>query len=373
MKPRYTALVTASALALALAGCTNQPVEQAGPSNTVSTVGASSPEPDVTIGDIENADLDSYRPFGRETRALTADSPLRPTLQGDLPRLDGATALYPLYASFVRSSYPEGAYPPYSEPTPDGPVPAGEADWYSDVVCTRTISAFQNLVTGKVEIAFLLGVSNEQAQLASKLNVELEMIPIGYDAFVFMVNDQNPVETLTLEQIRDIYTGKITNWSQVGGEDLAIEPFQRQPDSGSQTAFLEMMGSAVTIRPPMTEENSMTSMSGMMERIADYTNHRGAIGYSFRYYIRDMMNGSGVKLLAIDDVEPTLESIKDLTYQQISTIFAVRVVPSNASGQGSKRAQNSQRLIDWILSPDGQGLVEEVGYMPLGSLGDYYR
>ena len=81
-------------------------------------------------------------------------------------------------------------------------------------------------------------------------NVQLEQKPIGVDALVFIVNEDNPVTDLTQQQLRDIYAGKITNWKDVGGQDLDIVAFQRRSDSGSQTLFQKLLIQSGTSRCP---------------------------------------------------------------------------------------------------------------------------
>ncbi|WP_269689150.1 PstS family phosphate ABC transporter substrate-binding protein, partial [Klebsiella pneumoniae] len=72
------------------------------------------------------------------------------------------------------------------------------------------------------------------------------VVPVVAEAFVFLTHASNPVDNLTMKQIQDIYTGKITNWNQVGGEDLEIIAYQRPVNSGSQTGFLELVMKGLT-------------------------------------------------------------------------------------------------------------------------------
>ena len=84
-------------------------------------------------------------------------------------------------------------------------------------------------------------------------NVELEQKPIGVDALVFIVNEDNPVQALTRQQLRDIYAGKITNWKDVGGKDQEIVAFQRGEDSGSKTLFKKLLIQGGELMPPPSE------------------------------------------------------------------------------------------------------------------------
>ena len=95
---------------------------------------------------------------------------------------------------------------------------------------------------GTTDILFCAGPSAEQMRYAEEKGVELVYVPVGLEAFVFFVNEQNPVDNLTVEQIRKIYACDYTNWSEVGGPNRIINPVTRLEGSGSQTAFESVMG-----------------------------------------------------------------------------------------------------------------------------------
>ncbi|MFJ7913712.1 MULTISPECIES: substrate-binding domain-containing protein [unclassified Lysinibacillus] len=130
-----------------------------------------------------------------------------------------------------------------------------------------------------------------------------DMTPIGREAFVFFVNHKNSVENLSLEQLKQIYAGKITNWHEVGGENAAIRAFQRPADSGSQTALERMMGDIPIMEAPA--ENVATGMGGSIHEVSQYRNYKNAIGYTFRFYSTEMVNNHEIKLLSIDGIAPT--------------------------------------------------------------------
>ena len=117
--------------------------------------------------------------------------------------------------------------------------------------------------------------------------VELEMTAIGADALVFIASLENEVASLSQEQIEEIYSGNITNWSEVGGDDHAIIPYQRNKDSGSQTLFDKLipLGDKLMDAP---EETKIGSMIGLLEAVADYDNSADALGYTVYYYLSNM-------------------------------------------------------------------------------------
>ncbi|MDR2771489.1 MAG: substrate-binding domain-containing protein, partial [Clostridiales Family XIII bacterium] len=116
-------------------------------------------------------------------------------------------------------------------------LPIEEARLY--VLHNKTHPAYTNLIDGKADLIFVTPPSEDEAAYAAENGVELELIPMLNDAFVFLVNEANPVDGLSRDALRDIYAGAITNWREVGGSDAAIVAYQRPENSGSQTAMLD--------------------------------------------------------------------------------------------------------------------------------------
>ncbi len=178
------------------------------------------------------------------------------------------------------------------------------------------------------------------------------MTPIGREAFVFFVNTKNPVDSLTIEEIQGIYSGKITNWQEVGGENEEIQAFQRPEDSGSQTALEKLMVGIPIMEAP--GEEIVTGMGGIIKETSDYRNHGNAIGLSYRFFSTEMVRNGDIKLIAIEDMQPSAESIRDDSYPLSAEFYAITV---------GERNENEQKFIDWILSNKGQWVVEETGYV----------
>ena len=191
--------------------------------------------------------------------------------------------------------------------------------------------------------------------MAQEARVEFNMYPIGYEAFVFIVNQKNPIDSLDLQQIKDIYTGKITNWKELGGKDQDIRPFQRDTNSGSQTAFIKVMGKDVELLPPETHQ--VSGMDGLVDVVSDYQNHSNAIGYSFRYYIESMKRNQNIKILKLNGIEATRENIRNKKYPITDNFYAITIK--------GRETENTRKLINWIISAQGQELIEKVGYVPL--------
>jgi phosphate transport system substrate-binding protein len=274
-----------------------------------------------------SVELHRYMPFDSGSEAVKAETELK--LSGDLPVLDGAAALYPVFSGVVNSVYPED-----SVEFSDGAFTDSSALHY-----TNTRGAYKAVVDGDADIIFCAKPNDEQLGYAEKNGAELEMVPIGKEAFVFIVNRDNPVDGLTAEQVRDIFAGDITTWSEVGGEHLPIEALSRNEGSGSQTTMDKFMAGREQKQSPF----------GIFGR---------SIGYSFRYYVENMVENGGAKMLELDGVYPDREHIADGTYPLASTFYAV-YRKDNTNGQ-------IPVLIDWILSDEGQSVVEKAGYVPLG-------
>lgn len=250
--------------------------------------------------------------------------------------LDGATALYPVYAAFANETFPESAL---------------EGDKY--LACSTTTGAYERLIKGEVDMIFVASASKAQAEAAKGMGVEMTFTPIGREAFVFFVNSKNPLENITVEEIQGIYSGKITEWSALGVNGLGnIRPFQRDEGSGSQTALQGLMGDIPLIEPIM--DDRIDGMGGIINRTADYKNYKNAIGYSFRFYSTEMVGNDQIKLLSINGAAPTRENIINNRYPIAGDFYAVTTQNSDP---------RSAEFIEWILSDEGQEIVEKTGYV----------
>ena len=284
--------------------------------------------------------LYDYRPFMRNNVLAKLDEDSNFQIVDKLPFLDGATALYPVYASFTQAVYPEGEYN-HSQ----GPV-----------YCNTTEQAFINLFEGKAEIIFCAEPSEMQLAAFLDNGINIQLIPIGKEAFVFFVHNRNPVSNLSIEHIQGIYSGRITNWRELNGPRQRIRAFQRPSNSGSQTMLVKIMGGIPVMRPRM--ENVASGMGDIISEIAVYRNFTNAIGYSFLHFTTVMVNNEQIKLLSIDDVNPSAQSIIDNSYPFSGYFYAIYV-------DREDKNENIEPFIEWILSRQGQALVAMTGYVPV--------
>ena len=296
-----------------------------------------------------DTDLSEYFPFDENNKLVKIESPTL-IIDAEHPIIHGAFALYPIYAAAVEAIYRNTEHLKFGK---SGYI----YDSYEHVTPMAGTSprAFESLLNSESDMIFMLQPSEKQLQQAKNAGVELVITPIGHEAFVFFVSTVNPVDNLTLDQIRGIYSKKITRWNDIGGRNERILPFQRPEGSGSQTAMLRVMGD-VPIAPPMQGE-FRKGMGGIVESVADYRNYGNSIGFSFRYYVESLYKHEGVKLLNIDGIAPTIENIQNGSYPEIGELVII--------SRADNRNPNVPKLTEWFLSPQGQELVRDVGYVPL--------
>ena len=145
----------------------------------------------------------------------------------------------------------------------------------------RTTQSFRNLAQGWCDILIVAEPSQDVFEELWLWGFEYEIAPIATEALVFVVNASNPVDSLTIEQIQGIYNGRIKNWREVGGEDIEIVPYQRDPEAGSQVAMekLVMIGNRMT-DPPTQGVPRAFSMGDLIAAMKGFDGSANAIGYT---------------------------------------------------------------------------------------------
>lgn len=273
----------------------------------------------------KSIEVDEYLPFAENTKIVK--KAYNEKLSGDLPKIDGAAALFPLMSSFVYSLYPENS------------VHYVDKDFTSDSALQyhNTRGAYKGLAEKDIDIAICATPNNEQIEYAASKGVEFELTPIGKEAFVFFVNKNNKVDNLSMDNLKDIYKGNIVNWNQVGGQSRSINVLKRNEGSGSQTALEKLIGEGI--------------------KFSSFNPFGASIGFSFRYYVEGLTEHSNIKLLSLDGVYPSKENVQNDTYPIISNLYAVT--------RKGETNQNVQKVLDFILSPTGQEIVNETGYVSL--------
>jgi len=173
---------------------------------------------------------------------------------------------------------------------------------------------------------------------------------IAYDALAIIVNPSNGVSKLTRAQLEGIFTGKIKNWKQVGGADLKIVPYARETSSGTYDFIKEYV---------LLNKNYMSSILSMPATgaiVQSVSQTKGAIGYVGLAYLNKNVKALHVSFNGKTFVAPSMATAMNKTYPIVRPLFMY---------YDKAKQRNYLPLINFILSAEGQAIVEKVGYVPL--------
>ena len=205
---------------------------------------------------------------------------------------------------------------------------------------TGSGSGIQAVQEGRCDI----GLSSRALKDAEK-EAGLTETVLAYDGIAMIVNPANPVEDLSLEQIADIYTGKITNWSEVGGNDSQIVLIGREAGSGTRGGFEEIVG----VVDACQYRQELSSTGDVITTVAQ---NPDAIGYASLAAVKDT-----VKALKVAGVTPTEATVKDGTYT-IQRPFVL------ATKTGEKLNDVAQAFFDYATSADASEIIAAAGAVP---------
>ncbi len=275
---------------------------------------------------------------------------------GTYPSMDGSTVCVPMAMELARQW-----------------LGLEEGDMNGFVTFSTTPYAYDRLTQGKanplvtiksqgvmmddthpIDLVLATYPNADERQAAADAGIELVYVPFCYDAFVFMVNEKNPVDSLTVRQIQEIYMGKHTTWADFGGQAQVLEAYQRPHGSGSQTAMEEMVMKGLKMAN-VNENYISDGMADAVAQIGNYDNGPGAIGYSYLYYVNTLVESGGIKVLSIDGVAPTDENLQSGAYPFTVNYFAVY----------RKGDENTEAFVNWLVGEEGQKAVRQAGYVPL--------
>jgi phosphate transport system substrate-binding protein len=214
------------------------------------------------------------------------------------------------------------------------------------------------LLNGTVDIANASRqIKPEEIQAAQSKGVDPVEFIIARDAIAVIVHPENPVSQLTLRQIADIYSGRIRNWREVGGEDRPIVRLSRETNSGTHVYFLETV-----LRLGDPDDRTLFSMDTLLLPssegiVAEVRQNPNAIGYDGLGYVPD-----DLKTIAIAGdpqgryVLPGIESVNDRSYPIARDLYMY----TNGQPAGAVKA-----YLDWIFSAEAQAIVAELGFVPV--------
>ena len=214
------------------------------------------------------------------------------------------------------------------------------------------------LVNGTVDIANASRkIKDEELAQAQKNGINPVEHIIARDAIAVIVNPENPVSELTLQQISDIYSGKISNWKEVGGEDRPIVRLSRETNSGTHVYFLETV-----LRLGKKEDKTLFSMDTLLLPssegiIAEVRQNPNAIGYDGLGYVpKDLKMIAIAKSAGEAYVLPSVETVNDKSYPIARDLYMY------TAGEATGIVKT---YLDWILSPEAQEIVLQLGFVPI--------
>ncbi len=217
-----------------------------------------------------------------------------------------------------------------------------------------THPAFMNLIDKKVDFILVARkASKDEMNHATEQAVSIIEVPIALDAFVFIVHPENPLKSLTVKQIQDIYMGNVTNWKEVGGKDAKINPFIRDANSGSQ----ELMESLVMKDLKMSDFPESV-LSGMMGPFSEIRSNVNGLCYTVYYYKEKMVKSNIAKHISVDGIYPDYSTIQNKKYPYTTEVYmAIRA--------DTDRESMTYKLFELMQTKEGQRVVKESGYVPI--------
>jgi len=182
-------------------------------------------------------------------------------------------------------------------------------------------------------------------------------ITVGYDGIAVVVHPSNPVSKLTMGQLSDIFTGKVTNWKEIGGRDLPMLVLSRERNSGTHVFFLEQVLRHGNWKGPEEFSTSALMMPSNQSLVQETKTSEAAIGYVGLGYVS---NDQKILSIASEEgtayIQPTLETIQNATYPiSRPLLFYMR-----GESQGSVKG-----FVDFVLSSDGQEIIKFLDFVPL--------
>lgn len=185
----------------------------------------------------------------------------------------------------------------------------------------------------------------------SESGKDIEQITVAYDALSVVVHPENKVSQLTREQLEGIFTGDITNWKEVGGEDLKIVVYSRESSSGTYEFFKEH------VMDKKNYASTVLSMPATGAIVQSISQTKGAIGYIGLAYETNEVKSLSVSYdQGANFVAPSVEAAKDKSYPVSRPLFYI---------YDKANAANIQPFVDFAMSAEGQKIVSEIGYVPL--------
>jgi phosphate transport system substrate-binding protein len=226
--------------------------------------------------------------------------------------------------------------------------------FWQHVKSSQTHGAFMNLIDGNADIILThRTISPDEKVHADSVEVTSIETPIALDAFIFVVNKNNPVKSLTVNQVQKIYTGEIANWSQVGGNNASIIVFTRPRNSGSEEVLRELVMDG--LEPADFPESAI---GGMSQVFGEILNNVDGICYTFNNYkdLQARVPDSEVPKIAINEIFPNKNTVKNRSYPFISEVHVA--IRSNLDHNTM-----AYKLYEWLQSESAKSTITECGFI----------
>lgn len=269
----------------------------------------------------------------------------------DLALIDGSTATIPITAELARQ------FCDASDENVADFIDHNTTHWaYENLIYAKNKPEYFKKEISPKYLIFATYPSAYELDMASEAGVKLDITPVAMDGFVFITHKDNPVGSLTVEQIQKIYTGEITNWKEVGGDNAKIIPYQRESNSGSQTAMEQLVMKGKSLTDPADGYRIESGMGELIEKVGEYKNRKNSIGYTYYYYINNLYKSEDIKVLKINGVSPENENLINNSYPFTTSYYAV--ITDGSDGK-------SREIRDYLLTDEGQEIIKLAGYCPV--------
>ena len=265
----------------------------------------------------------------------------------EMPVIDGSTSTYPFTEAVYYNLFSNGYYM------------SQKPEKHS-----KSHASYERLINGEVDMIFAsVYPASDILALAEENGVELELVPIAYDAMIFFTNMDNPIKGLTKKQISDIYVNNsYSNWKDLGGSTANLYPYCRNNDSGSHAQMERYFLNGKEINEKIRKENTSDAMANILTDVmsAQTESPKGyGLGYSIYYYFQNMDlfydTNTYLKLLEIDGVYPDDETIASGDYPLSNNTYLVFRKDEPEDSPARKKAE-------FMLTKEGQLCVEQAGF-----------
>lgn len=262
--------------------------------------------------------------------------------EDELPRVDASGIAQPLMTALIRNF------------TQNNNISEKSLSYSS------TDEGLEKLLNDEIDVLISTYPSDDYITRAQAKGIDLEITPIAKDGFVFYTNPTNSMDSIKVSDIQKIYNGQVKNWSQIGGTDLNIKAFQYPENSSTQ---LEMISSVMKKLEMVDAPKDIfydKTYGEINDVIATYDNSEGSIGYTYYYeanllYDTDAKVDGAIKILKVNDVAPSYDSIKSGEYPVQVNYYLIR--------NKNNTSESLNLFTDAVLSDRGKKVIKEAGYI----------